>query len=65
MNNKELKVGDVVVFGKCACGQGALTVGSEYEVLAVQFPLFIFNDDNGEKRVRNIQSRCFKKVTKK
>lgn len=63
MKKNELKVGDIVVFGKCACGQGALTVGNQYEVLAVQHPLFIFNDDNGDKRVRNIESRCFKIIS--
>ena len=55
-----IKAGSIVLFNKCVCGDGGLTSGTTYTILEVQYPLFIFKDDNGKKRVRNINSRCFK-----
>lgn len=55
------QVGDKLTFSKCTCGDD-LREGHTYEVLAVQGNLFMFIDSSGKKRVRNISSKCFKKV---
>lgn len=54
-----MKIGDYVLYKNCTCGDGGLIDGHIYEILAVKPPLFIFLDENGDKRVRNIESRCF------
>jgi len=59
-STEKLNVGDYVEFRKCSCGDGGLTSGNIYEVLAVKHPLFKFIDDNGTTRIRNINSRCFR-----
>lgn len=56
------QVGDTLVFSKCTCGDD-LREGHEYKVLAIQGDLFIFIDSSGKKRVRNMNSSCFKKKT--
>lgn len=55
------QVGDKLVFNKCTCGDD-LREGHTYEVLATQNNLFMFIDSSGKKRVRNMNSKCFKKV---
>lgn len=62
MDKNTLKVNDIVLFTKCVCGDGGLSDGNTYVVLGVKYPLFMFIDDNGKKRIRNITSRCFKKI---
>lgn len=57
--NVEIKVGSIVKFANCTCGEASLTDGNTYEVLQVKFPLFSFLDDKGVKRIRNITTRCF------
>ena len=57
-----IKRGDFVVYQKCSCGEVNLTEGKVYEVLGVKGDLIMFYDDNGEKRVKTLKSRCFKKV---
>lgn len=56
-----LKVGDFVVYQKCTCGDSQLTHGKEYKVIEVHFPLFMFLDDCGDRRVRNFNTKCFYK----
>lgn len=55
------KIGDKLVFGKCTCGDD-LRDGHTYEVLATKGQLFMFMDSSNQKRVRNMNSKCFKKV---
>jgi len=50
-----------LIYGKCTCGDD-LHEGAIYEVLAVQGNMFMFLDSNGNKRVRNMKSHCFKKI---
>lgn len=57
----DIKVGDYVIYQKCTCGETNLTVGKKYKVLAIKNNLIMFYDDNGEKRVKSLGSRCFKK----
>ena len=57
----DIKVGDFVVYQKCTCGEVNLTVGNKYEVLGIKGNLIMFYDDLGEKRVKSLGSRCFKK----
>lgn len=55
------QVGDKLTFSKCTCGDD-LREGHTYEVIAVQGNLFMFIDSSGNKRVRNMNSKCFTKV---
>lgn len=55
------QVGDKLVFSKCTCGDD-LREGHTYEVLATQGNMFMFLDSSGNKRVRNMNSHCFKKI---
>ena len=55
------QVGDKLTFLKCTCGDD-LREGHTYEVIAVQDNLFMFIDSSGNKRVRNMNSKCFTKV---
>lgn len=55
------QVGDKLTFSKCTCGDD-LREGHTYEVIAVQGNLFMFIDSSGNKRVRNMNSKCFAKV---
>ena len=55
------QVGDKLTFSKCTCGDD-LREGHTYEVIAVQSNLFMFIDSSGNKRVRNMNSKCFTKV---
>lgn len=57
----QYKVGDKLIYGKCTCGDD-LHEGVIYEVIAVQGNMFMFLDSNGNKRVRNMKSHCFKKI---
>ena len=57
----EIKTGDIVIYQICSCGDVNLTVGKEYKVLTVKNGLIMFIDDNGEKRVKSINTLCFKK----
>lgn len=56
-----VKVGDIVIYQKCACGESDLTVGKEYEVLAVKDSFIMFYDDNFNKRVKTLKNGCFYK----
>lgn len=55
------KVGDKLRYIKCSCGDD-LIVGNLYTVIGIKNGLFMFLDDNGNKRVRNLNSKCFEKV---
>lgn len=55
------QVGDRLTFSKCTCGDD-LREGHVYEVVAVKGSLFMFFDSSNQKRVRNMNSKCFKKV---
>ena len=55
------QVGNKLTFSKCTCGDD-LREGHTYEVIAVQGNLFMFIDSSGNKRVRNMNSKCFTKV---
>lgn len=55
------KVGDLLTFSKCTCGDD-LREGHIYEVKAVKGNLFMFLDSSNIKRVRNMNSKCFRKV---
>lgn len=57
-----IKVGDFVIYQKCTCGEINLTIGNKYEVLAIKGDLIMFYDDKGDKRVKTLNSRCFKKL---
>jgi hypothetical protein len=57
-----IKVGDFVIYQKCTCGEVNLTIGNKYEVLAIRGDLIMFYDDKGDKRVKTLNSRCFKKL---
>jgi hypothetical protein len=57
-----IKVGDFVIYQKCTCGEVNLTIGNKYEVLAIKGDLIMFYDDKGDKRVKTLNSRCFKKL---
>ena len=56
----DYKPGDILIFSKCTCGDD-LREGHTYEVLAVQGGMFMFIDSSGKKRVRSMNSKCFKK----
>lgn len=62
MDEQDIKKGDYVVYQKCVCGEVNLTIGKTYEVLGVKGHLIMFYDDKGDKRVKSINTRCFKKV---
>lgn len=57
-----IKVGDFVIYQKCTCGEVNLTIGNKYKVLAIRGDLIMFYDDKGDKRVKTLNSRCFKKL---
>ena len=57
-----IKVGDFVIYQKCTCGEVNLTIGNKYEVLAIKGDLIMFYDDKGNKRVKTLNSRCFRKL---
>ena len=57
-----IKVGYFVIYQKCTCGEVNLTIGNKYEVLAIRGDLIMFYDDKGDKRVKTLNSRCFKKL---
>ena len=62
MDDQDIKKGDFVVYQKCVCGEVNLTIGKTYEVLGVKGHLIMFYDDKGDKRVKSINTMCFKKV---
>ena len=51
-----------VKYKKCSCGQISVTEGYEYDVLKIDGTLFIFLDDDGKKRVANLNSRCWEVI---
>ena len=57
------KVGDRLIYSKCTCGDN-LHDGHIYEVIAVKGDMFMFVDSNNQKRVRNMNSKCFSKIKK-
>ena len=57
----KIRAGDYVIYQKCSCGDVNLTIGKKYEVLAIKNNLIMFYDDLGEKRVKSLNTRCFRK----
>lgn len=57
-----IKKGDFVIYQNCSCGEVNLTVGKKYEVLGTKNHLILFYDDNGDKRVKSLNTNCFKKL---
>lgn len=55
------KKGDLLIFSNCTCGDD-LREGYIYKVVATQGDLFMFIDSSGNKRVRNMNSKCFKRL---
>ena len=59
---KNIKKGDLVIYQKCSCGETDLTIGKIYEILEVRDNLIMFLDDNNNKRVKSLLTKCFKKI---
>ena len=59
MNNKNVTVGTILTYRKCSCGDVNMTIGGQYEVQAVKFPMVVYLDDKGEKRVKTLRTGCF------
>lgn len=59
---KDIKKGDLLMYQRCSCGEVNLTIGKIYEVLGVHNNLIMFLDDNGDRRVKSLLTKCFKKI---